>query len=238
MTTDRSAIGCAGAGAGAPIMDLGSGGMRAPRMRRDPADHPGEAGRRASPPRGPAAGGRLPPVRDPLPPPSGPALLALLAGTALLARSQLTHGLLAAVVDGFDLVVHEAGHPVLGLLGSRLLMFLGGTILQLALPAAAALAFAARRQPASLAAALVWLGINLVNVGRYAADAEARALPLLAADADAHDWWNVLGALGLRSQAPIIGGAIAAAGWALQAAAPGWVLVRWLSARLDAAGPR
>ena len=177
-------------------------------------------------------------MRDPFPPPSGAAALALVAGAALLARSQLTHGFLAAVVDGFDLVVHEAGHPIIGLLGSRLLMFLGGTIFQLALPVAAAVAFAARRQPASFAAAVVWLGINLVNVGRYAADAEARALPLLAADADAHDWWNVLGALGLRPQASLIGGTIAAAGWALQAAAPGWVLVRWLAARLDAADPR
>ena len=175
-------------------------------------------------------------MRDRFPPPSGPAVLALVAGTALLARAQLTHGFLAAVVDGFDLMVHEAGHPILGLLGSRFLMFLGGTLFQLAAPTAAALAFAARRQPASLAVALVWLGLNLVNVGTYAADGQARLLPLLAADEDAHDWWNMLGMLGLRAQAPAIGGAIAAAGWALEAAAPGWALARWLAARLDAAG--
>jgi hypothetical protein len=177
-------------------------------------------------------------VRDPFPPPSGPAVLALVAGTALLARSGLQHGFLAAVVDGFDLVVHEAGHPVLGLLGSRFLMFLGGTLAQLALPVAAAVAFAARRQPASFAAAVVWVGINLVNVGRYAADAEARVLPLLAADADSHDWWNMLGMLGIRGHATALGGAIAAAGWALQALAPGWSLARWVAARLDAAGSR
>jgi hypothetical protein len=164
-------------------------------------------------------------------------VLALVVGTALLASSQLAHGFLAAVVDGFDLMVHEAGHPILGLFGSRFLMFLGGTLAQLAFPAAAAVAFATRRQPASFAVALVWLGLNLVNVGTYAADGEARLLPLLAADEDAHDWWNMLGMLGLRHQAPAIGGAIAAVGWALQAAAPGWALARWLAARLDAAGP-
>jgi len=176
-------------------------------------------------------------VRDPFPPPSGAAVLALVAGAALLTRSSLERGFLAAVVDGFDLVVHEAGHPILGLLGSRFLMFLGGTLAQLALPVAAAAVFAARRQPGAFAAAVVWVGINLVNVGRYAADAEVRVLPLLAADVDAHDWWNMLGMLGLRAHAAGIGGAIAAAGWTLQALGPGWALGRWLAARLDAAGP-
>ena len=172
-------------------------------------------------------------MRLALPAPSGPATLALVAGTALLARSQLTHGFLAAVVDGADLVFHEAGHPIFGLLGPRFLMFLGGTLAQLAAPTAAAIAFAARRQPASMATALVWLGFNLVNVGHYAADGEARLLPLLAVDADAHDWWNMLGMLGVRAHAPSIGGAIAAAGWLLEGAAPAWAVARWLRARLD-----
>lgn len=163
-------------------------------------------------------------------------MLALVAGTALLARSQLGHGFLAAVVDGFDLLIHEAGHPILGLLGSRFLMFLGGTLFQLAFPVAAAVAFAARRHPASFAVALVWIGVNLVNVGTYAADAEARALPLLAADADGHDWWNLLGMLGIRASAPALGGALVAIGWTLEAAAPAWAVSRFLSQRLDAAG--
>jgi hypothetical protein len=159
----------------------------------------------------------------------------LVAGTALLARSQLTHGWLAAVVDGFDLVVHEAGHPVAGILGLRFLTFLGGTLAQLALPVVAAVVFARRRQPASLAAALVWIGVNLVNIGTYAADAEARALPLLGAGPEGHDWWNMLGMLGLREHATAIGGLVRWAGWALEALAPAWVAAAWLRSRLDAA---
>jgi len=162
---------------------------------------------------------------------------ALVAGTALLARSQLTHGFLAAVVDGFDLVVHEAGHPLAGLLGVRFLMFLGGTLAQLALPVAAAAVFLRRRQPASLAAAAVWIGVNLVNVGRYAADAEARALPLLAAGPEGHDWWNMLGSLGVRHHATAIGGAVAALGWSLEGLAPAWATAAWLRARLERAAP-
>jgi hypothetical protein len=155
----------------------------------------------------------------------------LAAGAALLAWSHLTRGFLAAVVAGFDLVVHEAGHPIFGLLGSRFLMFLGGTLAQLAIPAAAAVAFALRRRAVPLGAALAWLGFNLVDVGRYAADAQARALPLLAADASSHDWWNLLGMLGVRHHCGAIGGAIGAAGWLLWAGAPAWAAWRWLRAR-------
>jgi len=135
-------------------------------------------------------------------------------------------------------VVHEAGHLIFGLLGSRFLMFLGGTLAQVAFPVTALVAFAARRQPGSFAAAAVWLGVNLVNVGRYAADGDARVLPLLAADADSHDWWNMLGMLGLGGHAPAIGGTVQAIGWSLHLAAPGWALARWLAPRLDAAALR
>lgn len=110
-------------------------------------------------------------------------------------------------------------------------MFLGGTLAQLAIPSAAAAAFALRRRTAAFAVALVWLAFNLVDVGAYAGDALDRALPLLAADEDAHDWWNLLGMLGVRAHARGIGAAIAGAGWALWAAAPAWAAWRALRAR-------
>jgi hypothetical protein len=158
--------------------------------------------------------------------------VATLAGfAALLAWSHLGRGWLAAIVSGADLVFHEAGHPILGLLGSRFLMYLGGTIAQLAIPLAAAAAFALRRRTAAYAVALVWVGFNLVNVGAYAADAMDRALPLLAPDVNSHDWWNMLGMLGVRERCRGIGGTIAAAGWALWAGAPAWAAWKWLRAR-------
>jgi hypothetical protein len=166
------------------------------------------------------------------PPPAGAALAALLGGVALLLRSERTRGFLAAAVHGFDLVIHEIGHPLFGLLGWRFLGILGGTLLQLTPPLVAAAIFWRRRQAISLAAAVVWLGLNLVNVGEYAADAQARALPLLNADADGHDWWNMLRALGLLEQGRAIGGAIGALGWALQVAAPAWAAALWLRRRL------
>jgi hypothetical protein len=168
------------------------------------------------------------------PPPSGAAVVALLAGLALLLRSERTHGFLAAAIHGADLVFHEAGHPLFGLFGWRFLTILGGTLMQLAPPVAAAVAFWRRRQPASLAVVVAWLGVNLVHVGEYAADAQARALPLLGADASGHDWWNMLRALGLLEQCHAIGGAIGGLGWALQVVAPGWAAALWLRGRLEA----
>jgi hypothetical protein len=166
------------------------------------------------------------------PPPQGAAVAVLLAGVALLLRSERTGGFLASAIDGFDLVVHEAGHPLFGLLGWRFLAILGGTLLQLTPPLAAAAVFWRRRQAVSLAVVVAWLGVNLVHVGHYAADAQARALPLLNADADGHDWWNMLGALGLLGHCRAIGGAIGGLGWALQVLAPAWAAALWLRWRL------
>lgn len=167
------------------------------------------------------------------PAPSGAAVVALLAGVALLLRSERSHGFMAAAIHGFDLVVHEAGHPLFGLFGWRFLGALGGTLLQLTPPLVAAAAFWRRRQAGSLATAVAWLGVNLVNVGEYAADAKDRALPLVNADASGHDWGNMLGALGLVEQGRAIGGAIGALGWALQLLGPAWAALLWLRWRLE-----
>ncbi|HSN13802.1 MAG TPA: hypothetical protein VLT61_04165 [Anaeromyxobacteraceae bacterium] len=150
---------------------------------------------------------------------------------ALLAWSHASHGFLAASLAGADLVFHEAGHPIFGLLGSRFLMFLGGTLGQLAFPIVAAVGFARARRAVPFAVALLWIGFNLVEIGTYAADASARVLPLLAVDEDSHDWWNLLGMLGLRDHCAGIGGAFRVAGWALWLGAPAWAAWRAVHAR-------
>jgi hypothetical protein len=169
------------------------------------------------------------------PPPRGAAVLALLCGLALLLRSERSHGLLAAAIHGFDLVIHEAGHPIFGLFGWRFLAILGGTLAQLTPPVAAMVVFWRRGQPASVATTVTWLGVNLVNVGQYAADARDRSLPLVNADASGHDWGNMLGALGLVEQGEGIGAAIGALGWTLQLLGPAWAALLWLRWRLEQA---
>jgi hypothetical protein len=167
-------------------------------------------------------------------PPSGGAVAALLIGVALLLRSQLTRGFLAAALDGADLLFHEAGHPLFSIFGWRFLAILGGTLGQLAFPLAAAVIFARRRETVSFAVAMTWVGFNLVNIGTYAGDGEARLLPLVGADRDGHDWWNMLGALGIRGSAPGIGRFIRFWGWTLEAVAPTWAAAAWLLSRLRA----
>jgi hypothetical protein len=163
---------------------------------------------------------------------------ALAAACLLLWASTWTRGWIFAVVSGADLVFHEAGHPIFGIFGWPLLAFLGGALGQLAFPASAAAVFAVRRLAPSFAAMVLWLGFNLLDIGRYAADGDARALPLLAPDPGSHDWWNILGILGLRGRAGLVGGALQALGWAVMAAAPAWLAWRWRrGARPEEAAP-
>ena len=71
-------------------------------------------------------------VEPRFPPPAAWEVATLAAFAALLAWSFQARGFLAAALAGANLVFHEAGHPIFGLLGSRFLMFLGGTLAQLA----------------------------------------------------------------------------------------------------------
>jgi hypothetical protein len=98
------------------------------------------------------------------------------------------------LLDGVNLVFHEAGHVFFGLLGPTLGM-LGGTLGQLLVPAlvVAHLAREGRAVEARLAA--IWLGASLLNVARYLGDAQAMALPLVGGEI--HDWNWMLSRLGL-----------------------------------------
>jgi len=82
------------------------------------------------------------------------------------------------ILDSANLAIHEAGHPLTGVLGARLAVY-GGTIFQLAFPVAVALHFHRRGHAAGAAAGTVWLGENLLNVARYMADARSQLLPLV-----------------------------------------------------------
>lgn len=99
------------------------------------------------------------------------------------------------LLDSANLALHEAGHPLTGIVSSRLAVY-GGTLFQLAFPVAVAVHFYRRGHEAGAAAGAVWLGENLLNVARYMADARAQVLPLVGGGD--HDWaeifsrWHVL----------------------------------------------
>ncbi len=80
-------------------------------------------------------------------------------------------------IHGIDLVIHEAGHTFAFFL-PRFLYVLGGSALQVILPAVCAWTFLTQRQIGSFAVALFWTGESVTDVAIYMADAKKRALPL------------------------------------------------------------
>ena len=78
---------------------------------------------------------------------------------------------------------------------------LGGSALQVIVPAVCAGYFLLHRQMASFAVALFWTGESITDVAVYMADAQRRALPLLDGDGVIHDWNYLLDAVGLLNWA-------------------------------------
>lgn len=133
------------------------------------------------------------------------------------------------ILDSANLAIHEAGHPLTGILSERLSVY-GGTLFQLAFPVAVAVHFRREGHAAGAAAGLVWLGENLLNVARYMADARAQLLPLVGGGE--HDWteifsrWRILH-LDTRVAGLTRFAAVALMAWAL------WRLYRqWKADRL------
>ena len=107
-------------------------------------------------------------------------------------------------IHGIDLVIHEAGHAF-ALILPRFFYILGGSALQVILPAVCALTFLHQRHIASFAVTLFWTGESVTDVAIYMADAKKQALPLLGGDGTVHDWNYLLGQLHLLGWATALG---------------------------------
>jgi hypothetical protein len=139
------------------------------------------------------------------------------------------------LLDGANLALHEAGHPVVGLFSERLMVY-GGTIFQLLFPALFAHHFWRRRQAPGFAAMLLWLAESLMNVGRYMKDARAQALPLVGGGE--HDWTEIFGRFGVLAHDVGIGNSVRLLGLALlhrQQRAPAGARAGGLRARVGVA---
>lgn len=100
------------------------------------------------------------------------------------------------LIDGVNLVLHEAGHVVFMLFGG-LLTVAGGSLFQVLVPAVFVAYFYRRGQIYSAALVLFWVGESLLNVSVYAGDALALQLPLLGGEDSIHDWNYLLSSTGL-----------------------------------------
>ncbi len=114
-------------------------------------------------------------------------------------------------LDRVDLVFHEAGHVIFGLFG-EFIGILGGSLMQVLIPAVVVAYFFMHRQPYSAAVTLFWVAQSLFNVSVYARDAQARVLPLLGGEDTLHDWNYLLGKLGLLRWDQAVGDLIYIAG--------------------------
>ncbi|MBM3694815.1 MAG: hypothetical protein FJW79_02620 [Actinobacteria bacterium] len=95
------------------------------------------------------------------------------------------------VLDLFDLGMHELGHLLTALLPAGV-MFLAGSVAQVAVPLALAAYFGFRRsEMASAGFCLAWAGTSARDVAVYVADAPVQALPLIGGGT--HDWAYLLG---------------------------------------------
>lgn len=100
-----------------------------------------------------------------------------------------------------NLPFHEAGHVLFAPFG-RFIQILGGTLMQLILPAVVAASFIFQRQPYAASVGLWWLGENLLDIAPYIDDARAGQLMLLGGVTgseveDYHDWEGILSRLGM-----------------------------------------
>ncbi|MBI2999756.1 MAG: hypothetical protein HYY46_15100 [Deltaproteobacteria bacterium] len=121
----------------------------------------------------------------------------------VLARgiSPLPSGTILAVLDGANLIFHEAGHVLLTFFG-EFLQILGGSLMQVVIPSTCTVYFWLHEQRSSSAVTLFWTGESVTNVAIYVADARRMELPLIGGD---HDWNYLLGRLHLLNQAESLG---------------------------------
>ena len=100
------------------------------------------------------------------------------------------------------LPIHEAGHLFFSPFGT-VVMFLGGSILQVLLPLIWFL-LAIKQRSTVAPFPLFWVGENIMDVSLYIRDTTLRQLPLLGGHWSGHDWYNILSRWDLLSAAETI----------------------------------
>jgi hypothetical protein len=127
-------------------------------------------------------------------------------------------------IDGVDLIIHEAGHPIFSVFGQTI-GILGGTLMQIIVPLAFVIYFWLQTKYFETSIVMLWLGQSAINSSVYIADAFNKQLPLLGGDASIHDWNYLLGHFGVLDHATGISQSVYTLGFVILIAAV--VLVIW-----------
>jgi hypothetical protein len=107
------------------------------------------------------------------------------------------------LIDGVNLILHEAGHLLFRPLG-EFMMIAGGSLFQVIVPVTFAGYFYFNGKRFSCALVLLWAAESMLNVSVYAADSISMQLPLLGGDDSIHDWNYLLEHLGMLRQTAAI----------------------------------
>lgn len=120
------------------------------------------------------------------------------------------------VLDNFTLVLHEAGHPMVGMLSNRMMVY-GGTFFQLLFPWLTKRHFEKINSAEGVVFARYWIAASIHNVGVYMSDARAKDLPLVGGldPEDAHDWAEILTRWHLIRYDTFLGGLVLLLSWFL-----------------------
>lgn len=139
----------------------------------------------------------------------------------------LTDPAYGSIFSGVTLTIHELGHVLFGPFGEWLAVA-GGSITQLAAPAAVALILLRQRDYFGVAVGGAWLSMSLSNLAVYVGDARAQDLPLVSLGGGdvVHDWNYLLGSVHLLPHDTQIAGLVRLAAFAALAAST------WLGAWL------
>ena len=130
------------------------------------------------------------------------------------------------ILDGANLLFHEAGHPLFGIVSERLGVY-GGTLGQLCFPLGIGAYFWKERKTTSVFICLVWLMQNLWNIARYMSDARARLLPLVGNGDRIHDWEEILGRWQLLKSDTLLAGRLTLIGFIGILASWWWFKKKW-----------
>jgi hypothetical protein len=125
------------------------------------------------------------------------------------------------ILDHVNLPIHEAGHPLFGLLGGKIGVW-GGTLMELLVPLLFAFYFLRRGETSGTAFCSFWFGENFLYISAYIADARALALPLVGGGE--HDWNLILSDLHLLQQDTMIGDIVRVLGWAIMVGSVAWFI--------------
>ena len=158
-----------------------------------------------------------------------PKLLSAIAAVALMLVIYLAseEGWIP-ILDSLNLVFHEAGHPLFSPFGETL-QILGGTLMQLIVPAIVATTCWYKRQAVGMALAGAWFFQNGFNIARYMADAREQILPLVGGGE--HDWGTLFGRWGVLSKDLAYAATVRHLAWIGILACGTWLAWRWFHDR-------